>query len=99
VSKLNPSPVFQLESPLVCGYCSREYTDRHRFEVHVRFHTGETPFKCHICGKGFRDNRKMKLHVGRHTRYRCYDSLNISAKKLPFVTDNKAELIKKLIIT
>ena len=56
----------KLEAPLVCTYCSRQYTDRHRYEVHVRFHTGETPFKCPICNKGFRDNRKMKIHVRRH---------------------------------
>ena len=52
--------------PFVCTYCSRQYTERHRYEVHVRFHTGETPFKCPICNKGFRDNRKLKIHVRRH---------------------------------
>ena len=56
----------KVENAFVCSYCSRQYTDRHRYEVHVRFHTGETPFKCPICNKGFRDSRKKKIHVRRH---------------------------------
>ena len=68
VQVLNPANKkrHKLDAPLQCEYCNNTYTDRHRYEVHVRYHTGETPFKCPICGKGFRDDRKMRLHVARH---------------------------------
>ena len=46
---------------MICPYCSREFSDKHKYDVHVRFHTGETPFKCPVCNKGFRDSKKMKV--------------------------------------
>lgn len=70
-----PRQVNRVTDPLICPYCSRAYFDRNRYEIHIRFYTGETPFKCPICSKGFRENRKLKLHIRRHTsslRHKCH---------------------------
>eukprot|EP00095_Tigriopus_kingsejongensis_P002910 maker-scaffold336_size202805-snap-gene-1.35 protein:Tk02910 transcript:maker-scaffold336_size202805-snap-gene-1.35-mRNA-1 annotation:"zinc finger protein 729-like" len=53
-------------APHVCQYCQREYKEKHRYDVHIRFHTGEKPYTCPTCHKGFREQRKLNLHVARH---------------------------------
>ena len=48
-SDIKPEPVSG--PPYTCQYCSKVYDNKRKYEIHVRFHTGETPFKCHLCGK------------------------------------------------
>ena len=48
-SDTKPEPVSG--PPYTCQYCSKVYDNKRKYEIHVRFHTGETPFKCHLCGK------------------------------------------------
>jgi hypothetical protein len=32
----------KVDAPFICQFCSREYVDRNRFDVHIRLHTGKS---------------------------------------------------------
>ena len=64
----------------------------YRYDVHVRFHTGETPFKCPVCNKGFRDSKKMKVHISR-----CHKDKQLKCQLCPEVLDSAKAFEKHLL--
>ncbi|XP_021923953.1 zinc finger protein 32-like isoform X2 [Zootermopsis nevadensis] len=50
-----------------CPICSVSYVNRHRMELHLAKHGGETPYTCPICWKGFGREGGLKAHLKLHT--------------------------------
>ncbi len=58
--------------PLVCRFCSKEFTRTNALQAHENHHTGERPFKCEFCLKGFADKANFRRHVMIHTGEKPY---------------------------
>ena len=56
----------------VCPYCSRLFTHKRDYTVHLRSHTGERPFQCPHCPKAFYRETHLTEHLRIHTGERPY---------------------------
>jgi len=46
----------------MCPICSKEFQE-HKYEAHLRRHTGEKPCQCHLCEKSFYDKPTLQRHI------------------------------------
>ncbi|XP_052895481.1 zinc finger protein 420-like [Anopheles moucheti] len=68
--------VHATEFPYDCSQCNRKMPNKHRYDLHMRMHTGEKPYACrHDCGRKFahatdRRRHEMVTHTGEKP-HRC----------------------------
>uniref|UniRef100_A0A182VUN0 C2H2-type domain-containing protein n=1 Tax=Anopheles minimus TaxID=112268 RepID=A0A182VUN0_9DIPT len=74
--KNHQQAVHPMEFPYECQHCNRKMPNKHRYDLHVRMHTGEQPYACrHDCGRKFahatdRRRHEMVTHTGEKP-HRC----------------------------
>lgn len=59
-----------------CTYCSKTFTGKHKYQVHMRQHLGERKFKCSECGQAFLQREFLRRHEMTHSReapFICFD--------------------------
>ena len=60
--------------PFKCPFpkCNKSYSNKSRFDVHFRTHSGIKPFSCPICQKAFNEKGNLKTHILFHTNERPF---------------------------
>uniref|UniRef100_A0A0L8H4Y4 C2H2-type domain-containing protein n=1 Tax=Octopus bimaculoides TaxID=37653 RepID=A0A0L8H4Y4_OCTBM len=58
--------------PLICEYCSKQFTKPSQLLYHTRSHTGERPFKCDVCDKAFVSNSHLLRHSRTHSSVKSH---------------------------
>ena len=60
--------------PFKCPFpkCNKSYSNKSRFDVHFRTHSGIKPFSCPICKKKFNEKGNLKTHILFHTNERPF---------------------------
>ena len=60
--------------PFKCPFpkCNKSYSNKSRFDVHFRTHSGIKPFSCPICSKNFNEKGNLKTHILFHTNERPF---------------------------
>ena len=49
-----------------CPFCSKDFSDRFKWNRHLRAHTGEKPYVCRVCNKRYTRKDKLKDHCRIH---------------------------------
>ena len=60
------------ESSFVCTFCSKEFPNKSRLEMHLKVHTGEKTHICSQCNRAFRTASDLKVHFRTHTGEKPY---------------------------
>ncbi|KAL7644840.1 UNVERIFIED_CONTAM: hypothetical protein RMT77_004657 [Armadillidium vulgare] len=56
------------EKPFQCPVCSKRFSSKTNFNIHVRIHTGEKPYQCDKCNRRFSQKIILEKHQMRKKR-------------------------------
>uniref|UniRef100_A0A182RAT6 C2H2-type domain-containing protein n=1 Tax=Anopheles funestus TaxID=62324 RepID=A0A182RAT6_ANOFN len=79
--------VHTTEFPYECKHCDRKMPNKHRYDQHMRMHTGEKPYACrNDCGRKFshatdRRRHEMVTHTGEKPHRCCSCSMAYVRRK------------------
>ena len=70
---------FNIEWPVQCEMCSKQFRHNSTLKSHIRIHPGERPYECDMCSKRFKERSALKVLIKIHTGM-CHESVNFHYK-------------------